>query len=85
MDADGIPLYIVTNWQKALFLDQMDGAHAFISLPPVGDALHRGVPAERMGPGNSSKETPPSDDESGGVLLARSICCQPFLTAVAVL
>jgi hypothetical protein len=58
VDADGIPLYILTNWQKALFLDQMNCAPAFISLPPIGMNFIGEVPAERMvlgeAPGNAA-------------------------------
>jgi hypothetical protein len=44
VDADGIPLYPITHWQKAQFLDKMDRARAFITLPPNGINLFGGVP-----------------------------------------
>lgn len=48
MDADGIPLYPITNGQKALFLDQVDRARACITLPPIGLLIFRGIPAKWM-------------------------------------
>jgi hypothetical protein len=48
VDADGIPLYSITHWQKAHFLDQMDTAHACITLPPIGIKSFRGEPNKGM-------------------------------------
>ncbi len=48
MDEDGIPLHKITNWQKALCLDQMTGMRPCITLPPIGLNLFRGVPVERL-------------------------------------
>jgi hypothetical protein len=36
VDADGIPLYTITHWQKAHFLDQVCSARPRITLPRIG-------------------------------------------------
>jgi hypothetical protein len=58
VDADGIPLYILIYWQKAHFLDQMNCARTFISLPPIGIGYLGGTPAKKpvlgSAPGNAA-------------------------------
>ncbi|MBE3143523.1 MAG: hypothetical protein IMZ61_06330 [Planctomycetes bacterium] len=48
MDADGIPLYTITHWQKAQLLDQVCGVRPRITLPRIGKMFFRGVPAKWM-------------------------------------
>jgi hypothetical protein len=48
VDADGIPLYTITHWQKAQFLDQVCGARPRITLTRIVKMLFRGVPAKWM-------------------------------------
>ena len=55
MDADGIPLYKITNWQKAQFLHQLDGTRVCITLPPIGMSLFREVPGKWMALGSAPR------------------------------
>ena len=55
VDADGIPLYTITHWQKAQFLDQVCGARPRITLPRIGKMFFRGVSAGLMGSGRRSE------------------------------
>jgi hypothetical protein len=48
VDADGIPLYTITHWQKALFLDLVDLARPCITLPPIGTNFFPGGPGKWM-------------------------------------
>jgi hypothetical protein len=58
VDADGIPLYTITNKQKAHFLDLQDGVRACITLPPIGSCFFREEPGKWMvlgiAPGNAA-------------------------------
>lgn len=58
VNADGIPLYTIMNGQNALFLDQLDGVRACITLPPIGSCFFRGEPDKWMvlgtTPGNAA-------------------------------
>jgi hypothetical protein len=47
VDADGIPLSMIKNWQKAQFLDQVCGTRPLITLIPKCENI-RGFPAKRM-------------------------------------
>jgi hypothetical protein len=49
VDADGIPLYPITHWQKAQFLDQMCGARVYITLPPNWENAFRGNTSQKDG------------------------------------
>jgi hypothetical protein len=48
VDADGIPLYTITHWQKAQFLNQVCGAFPRLTLPRIGKMFFRGIPAKWM-------------------------------------
>jgi len=48
VDADGIPLYSITHWQKAQILDQVCGARPRLTNPRIGKMFFRGLPAKWM-------------------------------------
>jgi hypothetical protein len=55
VDADGIPLYMITHGQKAQFLDQVCGTYPRITIPRIGKMFFRGVPATWLDLGSKPK------------------------------
>jgi len=51
VDADGIPLYMITHWQKAQLLDQGRDIIPRLTLLWMDEVIIRGVPVKRMVPG----------------------------------
>jgi hypothetical protein len=49
VDADGIPLYTITHWQKAQFLNQGRGINPRSHLLRIGKTIIRGIPGNWNG------------------------------------